>query len=402
MVPPRDSSSEEPIDNSSSKAKLPKDYENIVDELKNVLSGLGKSEAPLVEPGPAPFQEEPLPPQTLSPSNDFEPEKLGEAAFRQASEPSSTPQPSDAEFWKGNVLGWPSSPVEPPPPPPPISIPAFKNEPPLRSEPPRIEKVPDPLPDDPWMKSIPNDLPQVFRPTPKKEPVLPQPEPEEDSSFEKEFTLPPAPTAPQDPEPSFDLSAFNTPPVFETQGDAVAPPEPPSLPDPKPNENNSQGGFLEKLRMPVPETIHQTPETSTKKISNDRILDEMNLKPSDHIQIACLFPDGHESFANDFIMKLKTAASKAANFPAVEVVLCTPWFLAQINPYSWKKAASISGAHFLFVLAYRKDKDNFKDLTKLVHKDDVKTRLVLIEQINLRTLYADLLSDVLGSFNVKG
>ena len=36
----------------------------------------------------------------------------------------------------------------------------------------------------------------------------------------------------------------------------------------------------------------------------------------------------------------------------------------------------------MFVLASKKDKDMFKDLTKVTHKNEVRARLVYLEQVN--------------------
>src|SRR5262245_14480695 len=83
--------------------------EKIVDELRNVLAGLGKPQIEEPAPPPAPLPE-PLPPvedNFLRPQPPIMPapeesEKLGEAAFRQAAG-LNAPPPSDQEFWNGNV-----------------------------------------------------------------------------------------------------------------------------------------------------------------------------------------------------------------------------------------------------------------------------------------------------------
>ena len=366
MAPPRDPSSDDALEGSSASAKLPEGFEKIVDELRNVLSALGNAENPPSGLDPLLNDDEMLrsAPPSISP-NDIESEKLGEAAFRQASEPSpsSSPQPSDAEFWNGNVLGWSAS---------------------SAAEPPTNQMFSEPLPADPWLTPSASDLPQVFN---SDEKITPPP-------VEPEFSLPPAPVPPENDEKmEIDLGSFGQ---FGTPD-----PVPPPPPQMEKKEIDPRNDFMEKLRIPVPETIHQT-QQPVKIKKNDMILEEMSIKPSDHIQLACLYPDGQEKLANEFILKMKTAAAKAAGIPEIQVVLSTPWFLNQINISAWKKAASMSGAHFLIVLGFRKDKENFKDLSKVIHHEDVKSRLILIEQINLQALYADLLSDVMRNFNAQG
>ena len=106
MAPPRDPSSDDTFDSSSASAKSSQNYEKIVDELRNVLAGLKKSETdPSDSDSLLPDEEILRPTQPINSPSDLESEKLGEAAFRQASEPSTSPapQPSDDEFWNGNV-----------------------------------------------------------------------------------------------------------------------------------------------------------------------------------------------------------------------------------------------------------------------------------------------------------
>src|SRR5947209_4916558 len=109
MAPPQDPSSDDPFKKPESPAKSPPDFEKVVDELRNVLSALNKPKSEEIIPEPLPEEDLLRSPQSLTPPNALESEKLGEAAFRQAAEPSSLENPSDAEFWNGNVLGWPHS-----------------------------------------------------------------------------------------------------------------------------------------------------------------------------------------------------------------------------------------------------------------------------------------------------
>src|SRR5262249_5379751 len=153
--------------------------------------------------------------------------------------------------------------------------------------------------------------------------------------------------------------------------------------------------------IPVPGTLHQLPADKKKK-SKDETLSEMDLHQTPVLGVACLFPEGHGAEADDFINRLKGALATSAQGGRLDAGLMNPWAPGQINPNAWKKAASLSGANFLFVLAPKKDKDLFKEVARVVHKDEVRARVVFLEQVPLRALYADLLADVLRSFNVKG
>src|SRR5262245_58082327 len=102
MTPKDNPFSDEPAPKSPDSRKKDAKIENVVDELRQVLAGLGQGEP---EPLPA---EEPFTPH----ENELIPG--ADTSFRKdAFNPEPNEQKSDvsdAEFWKGNVLGWPSEP----------------------------------------------------------------------------------------------------------------------------------------------------------------------------------------------------------------------------------------------------------------------------------------------------
>jgi hypothetical protein len=51
----------------------------------------------------------------------------------------------------------------------------------------------------------------------------------------------------------------------------------------------------------------------------------------------------------------------------------------------------LAGADAMFVLAPKKDQDNFKNIIRDAAAAGVSGRLVLLEHVGLRTLYADIL-----------
>ncbi len=375
-------------------------FEKVVDELRNVLAGLNTPKAdesiPIV-----PSPRDPVPddnPFLRSPSlmpPPMEPEKMGEAAFRQAAG-LETPPPSDQDFWNGNVLGWPSTAPEADEP---------MNQPEPQSAIP--EETPDVLPppsldDRMWLDGHHDpEIPQIFPSNAEPEPMI-EPKRRESApvpAFD-DMMIPPAPRPPSPPEDE------DVPPAgiilgsFAGSDDhhmpyTAAPDEGEEAPEP------SRTVLPANLKIPVPGTLHQIPPTKKSKMNEDT-LEQMDIHHAAVFGIACFFPEGHEGEADEFIKKLKSALAASSHSDLrFDSVLLNPWTPGQVNAHAWKKAASLSGANFLFVIAPRQDKELFKDLSRLGHKDEIKTRLVFLEQVPLRALYADLLADVLRSLNVK-
>src|SRR5689334_18416087 len=107
MQPDKDSSAE---DRSRARGSAKKEnIENIVNELRNVLSGLGKEPPRDADPKPQDVSgETPVPdPFPASFSNDAL--RLTDTPFHPNGTASPTPgaaEPNDNDFWNGNVLGW--------------------------------------------------------------------------------------------------------------------------------------------------------------------------------------------------------------------------------------------------------------------------------------------------------
>ncbi len=142
--------------------ELPRSPHHVLDELKSVLSNLGQRTEPAPSDEPV-IETKPMPPSSSS------------------SAPASSPA-SDADFWSGNVLGWPSG------------ADAAKKEPapePIQVAPPAPSPSlpPQPPPQQPSVIAIPKDRP----PWPVDE-ILPEP-----------------PTAPSSPEK---LNITDTPAAF--------------------------------------------------------------------------------------------------------------------------------------------------------------------------------------------
>jgi hypothetical protein len=399
MVSQRDHAEGEPKKNLTDDKEK---FEKVVDELRNVLAGLNapQAEEPMpITPPPA----DPIPSDdpflrsspTLMPPT-MEPEKLGEAAFRQAAG-LETPPPSDQDFWNGNVLGWPTVTPE-------AESPMNEPEAPLAVPGETPDVLPPPSVDDRmWLDGHhDSEIPQIFPSNP--EPELP-PEPKRRESAPvatpyDDMMIPPAPRPPSPPNDedvppagiilgSFGGSEEHHSPYTASPDEGEEAPEP------------SRTVLPANLKIPVPGTLHQLPPTKKPKMNEDT-LEQMDIHNASVFGIACFFPDGHEGEADEFIKKLKAAlaASSHSNL-RFDAILLNPWTPGQVNAHAWKKAASLSGANFLFVIAPRHDKELFKDISRPGHKDEIKTRLVFLEQVPLRALYADLLADVLRSLNVK-
>lgn len=379
------SDSEAPRDKKSADKNL--NFDKVVDELRSVLAGLNQPQAP-VPSTPPPSPEPVLSDDTflraaspvLPPAD--EPEKLGEEAFRKAADVSQDP-PSDQDFWNGNVLGWPHDGEK-------------KEDEPAPAVP---EKHEPSLADRLWLETpVEEDIPQVFPSTlapAASGPAVPE------SKFRpiEDFDLPQAPTP-----PSTDEDADVPPARIPLPADMGFPPAsiPPELLEPaaspeEPAPTPSRTVLPTNLKVPIPGTLHQLPTGRNKPGGGvaDPTLEEMGVHQGAVLSIACMFPEGKEAVAQDFLLRLKAAAQKTNGAPKLDAVLMNPWASGQINLANWKKAASLSGASFLFVLAPKKDKDHFRDLARVGHQDEIRSRLVALEQIPLRTLYADLLAEVL-------
>jgi hypothetical protein len=321
------------------------DFDGFVDELRTVLSKLSDTPTetkpdPVVEPPPLISDDSPNASMSQEP----------EAPNSLASDPPSSNEAlsADMDFWNGNVLGW-SNASEP------------------ESQPPA-----DPAPAE--IQSAPPEVPPPILKTPEAPPSKPEPDIFSELSSVSEF-LPPEP-----PSPFLNGAAFENPPSNP-------------VPDVVRLVEKTEYSIAD-MPLPIPGTLNEkAPENlSSSEPKLDLDVDVIEKKPAGLVQIACIFPAGEEKNGQHFVTKLREAASRAAK--DIQPVFVTSWTPDAIDLASWEKSAQLSGADVVFVLLLKKDQALFKNSTRRPVERGMSRRLVYLEQIELRTLYADVLIDL--------
>jgi hypothetical protein len=128
---------------------------------------------------------------------------------------------------------------------------------------------------------------------------------------------------------------------------------------------------------------------------------EMEMKPSNLIQISCIYPEGEEKAGQQFVMKLRAAADKAKSPLNIQAVYINPWGADKVDVASWGKSSLLAGSDLMFILVSKKNQDGFKSLSIESAAAGIDSRLVVLEHIGLRALYADLLVDLKRKRNGK-
>lgn len=285
-----------------------KNLDNVIDELRRVLANEEQS----VE---AAHTEEPV----------------------AAPEPEPTPVSSNDDFWKGNVLGWPSEDYSANPP----------DSPPT---PETIEPVGMVTPIDPI-----EELAAPPAPPPPATPVTSNPVPPDDKAFLFDV-LPPPPLSPLEQEERAQRSIEK-----EQENDIGLP-----------------GSIDSKLPG-----ISQ--ENETVKLDEQTVV-----KPEGLIQIACIFPKGLEKLGQQFVTALKSVCDKSKDPLNIQAVFIHPWAIESVDVTAWSRSALLSGADIMFVLVPKKEADKFSDLVQKAIAVGIQARLVQVEHVGLRALYADL------------
>lgn len=374
--------------------------ERVVDELRTVLSDLGRSpkrtdkaEENFVEKKEAPrapaervFSE--------PPPNPFQ----ATSSHPAPSEPVS----SDADFWNGNVLGWPNGeaengnghsngkrddePINGVPEEPTeeemIRSLGIKSEALIMRDPVDAINMEE---SDPTLSDARMDLgPSPFGPAPAElsnewtaeEPVFSEAElPDAPKSPLEIFPPIGAPT--NEPEP---ISSNPFAPTFSAFHE-----EKPSAPPPQP--------AIEPSAVPIPQTIHKKPEIPKTNVPNLN-LDEPEARPQGHVQIACIYPEGQEKMGQAFVNKLREVGEKSKKGLNIQAVFVHPWTSDKVDIAAWKKSAVLSGADLMFVLVTKANAASLKNLSGNDPLNPIKSRIVYLEQIPLRTLYADIVVEL--------
>ncbi len=362
--------------------------DGLLDELRNVLSGLSGAEA--APPSPSIEPDRIAPPEPIQRAPSAPPAFIGNA------EPTAAPATSsDADFWKGNVLGWPASGAEAEQP-----ATAFSETAPFSSmgAPEIPEKPAPPAPtesersaNNPFVAYgdqkflLGDDAPKLEKPALEGKPFsLDTPFLSDDS-----FTSEPAidkteqPIFEPPPRPPMDPSLVGTQESWKPEELIPAPPLPPvSAP-------------TAQSVIPIPGTLTNEAEPPAKKMSDAGLeLDKAEVKPSGFVQIACFFREGHERAAQQFVGKLKELADKSKAHLKIEPVFLNAWSPSAADSSAWIQSAKLSGADLMFVLAPKVELDAFRSLTINPIQTGIRVRLIAVEQIALRTLYMDILIEL--------
>jgi hypothetical protein len=402
---------------------LPRSPHHVLDELKNVLSALGQPSTPVPPPNPVkedpPRDEKPLFFATEKPSV-------------KPSAPASAPPASDADFWSGNVLGWPTGTEgarKESVPPPPVNPPnPFPLTPPSVNAPMPIQVTPPPV-NPPMPLPVTPPSPQNFAPPPPPPTFTAPPppafapplEPESPpvvtvgSPFRTEpFGAPPEPPVVVAPPPSAPFILDNRPPwpMEESLPEAPIAPESPSKLNlfhhtpsaPPPMSDNVEEPELPSS-FPIPQTVsHHEPSAANEVMppispSRDPFTpDEAGIKPKNIVQLACMFPEGQDRIGQQFARQLRDLGAQSVPALTVEPVLISSWSFENIDMNAWTRSAQLSGADVLFIISPRQEMSLFQQTAVPGLQADVKTRVIATEHVPLRTLYNDILIELKRKF----
>lgn len=385
-------------------------YEQVVEELRMVLSDLGRQPKEAEATGEA-FREikddidSTIGHNVEADSIPFDPLKTPK---------SSEPVASDADFWNGNVLGW----QNPPDPdledlPLPSATGNFND--PLAGL--GEAETDNGFAQDLGLKEDAMDaLSMEENPLaePEKETLLPEDKTDPHTSSygavesealnnwdipelaETEPVLPEAPMSPLNSIPSVvepsrqhedppmadnpfapNLDAYIKQEAPATSQESIKPAPPAKEPEPP--------------LVPIPQTIHKKVETAAP--DPNLILETTDLKPKGLVQIACIFPEGQEKAGQSFVNKLREMGEKSKNTLNIQAVFVHPWRSDQVDVSAWRKSAVLSGADIMFVLVSRAEVKSLKSLNS-GPMGEIASRIIYLEQVPMRPLYADIIVEL--------
>jgi hypothetical protein len=141
------------------------------------------------------------------------------------------------------------------------------------------------------------------------------------------------------------------------------------------------------VRNYIMDMIHNHPVFST----FDYIIN-IDLKPKGFVQIACIFPKKQEKLGQAFVTKLKETGEKSKKVVNIQAVFVHPWSSDKIDIAAWKKSAVLSGADTMFILVSKANAASLKAIGN-GPMNEIKSRIVFLEHIPMKTLYADIIVD---------
>jgi hypothetical protein len=169
---------------------------------------------------------------------------------------------------------------------------------------------------------------------------------------------------------------------------AVSAPAPVPEPAPEPVEEPV-------VQPPIPETVETiAPPPPPVREEEPAVVEIAMEKPEGLVQIACVYPKGFEKQGQNFVTTLRAACAAAKLQIVIQPVFIQPWAPDRIDIPSWTKAAYQAGADRFFVIAAKKDQALFKGVHGEAAKAGMASRIIMIEHVGLRTLYADILVEL--------
>jgi|GEM_PF-5019979 len=398
----KDPNFEKPVSQTPKDKRDKMNMDGVVDELKKLLTGLDNLKKEKEPTLPPLIEQTPKEAKSL-PTPFIDPKDTRDVPLKTPQDDLLEEDP-DSDFWKGNVLGWPeltetetdeseSSFLNPP-----VSPKSQMEEPrpPVHPGSPNKKEIPPPSPSQ--ESELRSDLPDVDA----LGSLFPQgpaaaPESEKTSSSKPSQTS--KDTERQGISPLYDFFEADTPEeIAETSREKEK--EEGSLLEGRKFSNEIS---LEKLEPPSePETVEsvmkdmaarlkqETPDMAVPRRDKEKPTAKLAV-----ICVGCLFPDGQENKSQQFVSNLKRLGKQKKQARVdIQVVYLQPCQASGVDITELELEAIQAGSEFLFILSSRENRKFFEKKLTEEKKGLWKGRIVLLEQIELGTLYADILTDL--------
>lgn len=147
---------------------------------------------------------------------------------------------------------------------------------------------------------------------------------------------------------------------------------------------------LPESPIPIPGTIETKPDPSSRD-EGDQVFEARDVKIDGVCQVACLFPEGEEKRGQLFVRKLREAGRLVKQSTDIQAVFIQAWHAGDMDVQTMEKSASLAGASFTFILVPKDKRNLFHSQMTNATQGEWQGRVVLLEHVELRTLYADVL-----------
>lgn len=177
--------------------------------------------------------------------------------------------------------------------------------------------------------------------------------------------------------------------VFGAAGEASA--DAPSPSEPSEREVSLPPTVGEAPAPPIPGTKEKREPGDVYGDDGGGGADMPMMRPGNVVQLACFFPEGRDDDAKNFLTRLSELGGRARVPLKLESVFMQKWNGGSIDFAGWTRSTSLAGADFQIVLADRESKELFSDKIAESQSGSWAGRVVFMDQLALRSLYADLL-----------